>query len=86
MKNISSSGARKNWSTLLGRVEHRGRRFGIIRNGRAVAALVPHADVELLNQREDEIDVLEAREAIAAQRGAKRVDWAAVKAISGIES
>ena len=86
MRSINATAARRKWSALLGRVEHRGVRFAIHRNGREVAALVPFADLDLLGQLEDEIDLIEAREAIAAARGKARVDWATLKAYAGLES
>jgi antitoxin (DNA-binding transcriptional repressor) of toxin-antitoxin stability system len=75
MKTIASTSARRAWSRMLGRVEHRGQRFAIVRNGRLIAALIPYDEVAILGQIEDELDFQEAREAIALERGKQRLDW-----------
>lgn len=75
MKSIASTTARRSWSRMLGRVEHRGQRFAIVRNGALIAALIPYEEVEILGQIEDELDLQEAREAIETERGKARIGW-----------
>jgi antitoxin (DNA-binding transcriptional repressor) of toxin-antitoxin stability system len=75
MKTIASTSARRSWSNMLGRVQHRGQRFAIVRNGRLIAALIPYNEVAILRQLEDELDFHEAREAVELDRGKKRLDW-----------
>lgn len=85
MKNITASTARRLWSQLLGRVEHRGARYAIVRNGHVVAALIPIDETDLLSELEDHLDLQQAREAIALERGKERLSWADVLAYGGIE-
>lgn len=85
MQTLTSSGVRKEWSTIVGAVEHRRQCFAIVRNGRLVAALIPYDQVEFLAQREDDIDLSDARAAVAAGGNEKRVDWEWLKDYTGLE-
>jgi antitoxin (DNA-binding transcriptional repressor) of toxin-antitoxin stability system len=85
MKTITSTAARRSWSAMMARVEHRGQRFAIVRNGQLVAALIPYEEVAILGQIEDEIDFQEAREAIAAERGSARLQWSEVLRYAGFD-
>jgi prevent-host-death family protein len=85
MKNITASTARRLWSQLLGRVEHRGSRYAIMRNGHVVAALIPIDETDLLRELEDHVDLQQAREAIEQERGKERLSWSEVLAYGGIE-
>ena len=85
MRNIQSSSDRSRWSQLLGRVEHRGTRYGIVRNGRLVAALVPIDEIELIRVLEERFDLEEAREAVDQARGKPRVSWDDLVAYAGFD-
>jgi antitoxin (DNA-binding transcriptional repressor) of toxin-antitoxin stability system len=83
MKTLPSTQARRFWARLLGRVEHRGQRFGIERSGRLVAAVIPYGEVDILDQLEDELDFQRVREAIDLHRGQERLRWEDVLAYDG---
>jgi len=61
---LTASEARQNFSDILSRAEYRGERVIVHRGKKAVAAVVPIEDVELLERLEDEIDVAAARKAL----------------------
>ena len=58
---LTASEARQNFSDILSRAEYRGERVIVHRGKKAVAAVVPIEDVELLERLENEIDVAAAR-------------------------
>ena len=58
------------------RAEYRGERVIVHRGKKAVAAVVPIEDVELLEKLEDEIDVAAAREALKDPR---TIPWEKIK-------
>ena len=60
----------------VGRAEYRGERVIVHRGNKAVAAVVPIEDVELLEKLEDEIDITAAREALKDPR---TIPWETVK-------
>ena len=73
---LSASSARQNFSEILSRAEYRGERVVVHRGKKAVAAVVPIEDVELLEKLEEEIDVAAAREALKDRRS---IPWEIVK-------
>lgn len=68
MKRIDSSQAVRQFSELCNEAAFQGERIIITRHGKAVAALVPAEDVELIEAMEDKIDIEEARKALAEHR------------------
>jgi prevent-host-death family protein len=73
---LTASEARQNFSDILSRAEYRGERVIVHRGKRAVAAVVPIEDVELLERLEDEIDVAAARKALKDPR---TIPWEKIK-------
>jgi len=73
---LTASLARQNFSDVLSRAEYRGERVIVHRGKKAVAAVVPIEDVELLEKLEDEIDIAAAREALKDPR---RIPWEKIK-------
>jgi prevent-host-death family protein len=73
---LSASIARQNFSDILSRAEYRGERVVVHRGKKAVAAVVPIEDLELLEQLEDEIDIAAAREALKDPR---TIPWETIK-------
>src|SRR5271169_3721995 len=73
---LTASEARQNFSDILSRAEYRGERVIVHRGKKAVAAVVPIEDVELLERLEDEIDVAAAREALKDPR---TISWESIK-------
>jgi prevent-host-death family protein len=86
MKVVHASQARRHWAILLGRVEHRGQRFLICRNGREVAAIIPATEVDLLERLVDEADIEEAAKALRDPRGRARLPWAELRRFAEISS
>ncbi len=54
---------RRELSDITGRVQHRGERVVVSRNGKPAFAVVPVDDLEALQRLEDEIDLADARKA-----------------------
>ena len=73
---LTASEARQNFSDILSRAEYRGERVIVHRGKKAVAAIVPIEDVELLERLEDEINVAAAREALKDPR---TISWGKIK-------
>jgi prevent-host-death family protein len=73
---LTASIARQNFSDILSRAEYRGERVIVHRGKKAVAAIVPIEDVELLEKLEDEIDIAAARQAL---KDPHTIPWATIK-------
>ncbi len=73
---LTASEARQNFSDILSRAEYRGERVIVHRGKKAVAAVVPIEDVELLERLEDEIDIAAARKALKDPR---TIPWEKIK-------
>lgn len=69
---------------IVNRVALRGERVTITKNGKDVAVIVPLADVELLRDLEDRVDLEEARVALAEARKKGMVPWKKIKAELGL--
>ena len=78
------SEAREAFSTTVNRVAFGGERVVLTRHGRRVAAVVPIADLELLEQLEDAVDLDDARAALADPANRERVAWDDLKAQLGL--
>lgn len=72
------SEARGAFSTTVNRAAFGGERVVLTRHGKRIAAVVPIADLELLESLEDAVDLDAAREALAEDKG-DRVSWDHVK-------
>ncbi len=81
---ISAARAREEFSDLVSRAAFAKERHVVTRRGKAVAAMVPIEDLELLEELEDRIDVLDGLQAMAEaqEHGTKR--WEDVKAELGL--
>jgi len=84
MSSLNTSDARDNLADLLNRVAYAKDRVRITRHGRAIAAVVPIEDLEMIEKLEDEIDIREARKALdeAADKGT--IPWEVVKKELGL--
>ena len=78
------SEAREAFSTTVNRVAFGGERVVLTRHGRRVAAVVPIADLELLERLEDAVDLDDARAALADPANRERVAWDDLKAQLGL--
>ena len=65
---MNSTDARERMADVLNRVAYAKDRVRITRRGKAVAAVVPIEDLELIERLEDEIDIREAEKALADVR------------------
>ncbi|MFH1763618.1 MAG: type II toxin-antitoxin system prevent-host-death family antitoxin [Gemmatimonadota bacterium] len=81
---ISAAKAREEFSDLVSRTAFAKERHVVTRRGKAVVAMVPIEDLELLEELEDRIDVIEGLQALAEaqEHGTKR--WEEVRAELGL--
>jgi prevent-host-death family protein len=77
---ISVSEARDTFAELVNRAAYGHERVLVARRGRPIAAIVPIADVELLERLEDELDLRAARDALADPENAVPIPWEQVDA------
>lgn len=80
MSNISTKEAREQLSTVISRAAFTKERVILTRHGKAIAAVVPIEDVELLERLESRIDLEEARAALADVKKKGTVSWEDIKA------
>jgi prevent-host-death family protein len=81
MPRLSASKAREEFAEVVNRAVYKGERTLLHRRGKDVAAVVPVADLVLLEQIEDRMDLEAAREAMK-ERGT--VSWEKVKKDLGL--
>ena len=81
---VSVSEARQDFAEIVNRAAYGGERVRVVRRGRAVAAIIPIEDLDLLERFEDELDLEAAREALADPANAEPVPWEQVKAELGL--
>ena len=76
MAHLPASKAREGFADTINRVAFGKERVVLRRRGKDIAALVPMADLRLLEELEDRIDLLDARAALAEtkKKGAKPLD------------
>ncbi|MFQ5619192.1 MAG: type II toxin-antitoxin system Phd/YefM family antitoxin [Rhodospirillales bacterium] len=84
MARIPTVKARDEFSDLVNRAAYGKERVVLTRRGKALAAVVPLEDVELLERLEDRIDLDEARAALAEVRDDGTVSWEEIKAEIGL--
>lgn len=76
MPRLSASKAREEFAEVVNRAAYRGERTLLHRRGKDMAAVVPVADLVLLEQLEDRMDLKAAREAM---KEPGTVSWKKVK-------
>jgi prevent-host-death family protein len=84
MDDINATDARENLAEVLNRVAYAKDRIRITRRGKQIAAVVPIEDLELIERLENEIDVREARKALAGANRKGAIPWAVVKEELGL--
>jgi len=77
MTKLAASAARLQFSEIVNQVAFGGERVVLQRHGKDVAAIVPVADLELLERLENRMDLDAAREALKEK--APRVRWNKLK-------
>ena len=83
MTKLDVTKARQAFAETVNQVAYKGERVLIQKHGKPVAALVPVADLELIEWLEDQIDVEEARR-IMADAADRIVPWKEAKARLGL--
>jgi prevent-host-death family protein len=73
---VTASATRQNFSDIVNRAAYGGERIIVHRRKKPVAAVVPIADLELLEKMEDEIDLRAARDALKDPR---TIPWETIK-------
>jgi prevent-host-death family protein len=81
MPRLSASKAREEFAEVMNRAAYKGERTLLHRRGKDVAAIVPVADLVLLEQIEDRMDLEAAREAM---KEPGTVSWEKVKKDLGL--
>jgi prevent-host-death family protein len=81
---VSVSEARQDFAEIVNRAAYGGERVRVVRRGRAVAAIIPIEDLDLLERIEDELDLDAARAALADPDNANPIPWETVKAELGL--
>jgi prevent-host-death family protein len=81
---LSITKARQHFSGLINRASTEKERVILTRRGKAIAAIVPIEDVELLRDLEDRIDLADAEIALAEAREFGTIPWETVKAELGL--
>lgn len=72
---INISAARDDLAQIVNRVAYGNERVRLVRRGRDLAAVVPTADLDLLEALDDELDLAAARDALADPANAGRIPW-----------
>jgi prevent-host-death family protein len=80
MANISTKEARGQLSDVISRAAFAKERIVLTRHGKAVAAVVPIEDLELLEHLEDRIDLEDARAALKEVKKKGTKAWEKIKA------
>ena len=75
---------RERFAEITGRVQFTGERIAIQKHGKTVAALVPPSDLEALRTLEQQLDLLDALEALADYREKAEVSLEDLKASLGL--
>lgn len=83
-REMSVHEVRRTLADVINRVAYAKERISLQRRGRAVAAIIPVEDLELLEKLEDRIDLEAARKALAQARGRKLIPWTKIKAELGL--
>lgn len=75
---------REKFAEITGRVQFAGERIAIQKHGKTVAALVPLSDLEALRTLEEQLDLLDALEALADYRAEGGVSLEELKVSLGL--
>lgn len=73
---LTASTTRQNFADILNRAAYGGERIVVHRRGKPIAAVVPLADVELLEHLEDKIDIAAARKAL---KNPRTIPWETIR-------
>ena len=79
MKQVSTAETRKHMAELLNRAAYGGERFVVTRHGKELAAIVPLAEVDLLDKLRSLLDQKEFEQAVEEVRTADTRSWDEVR-------
>lgn len=84
MRKINMTDAREDLSSVVNEVAYGQERVVLTRRGRSLAAVVSIDDAKLLEQLEDELDLADAKAALADPDNADPVAWEQIKVNLGL--
>jgi prevent-host-death family protein len=84
MSSFNTTDARENLAEVLNRVAYAKERVRITRHGRDIAAVVPIEDLQLIERLGDEIDLREAKKALAEAGKKGSIPWDQVEKELGL--
>lgn len=84
MNTLSTAEARDQFSDVINRAAYGKERVVLTRRGKALVAIVPIEDVDLLRELEDRIDLEDAQQAVAEAEERGYIPWETVKANLGL--
>ena len=82
MEKVSAAKARGRFADIIGQVSYAKERITVTRRGKAVAAVIPIEDLEILEAIEDRVDIEEARKALAEP--GENIPWETIKKELGL--
>lgn len=84
MAKKSVSEAREEFSEVINQVSYSGQRVILHRHGKALAAIIPVGDLELLEAIEDSVDIEGAQKALKEANKKGTIPWSALKKELGL--
>jgi len=84
MSEISVAYAREHFEEYVSKVAYTKDRVVVTKHGKKVAAVIPYEDLEWLEKMEDEIDLREAKKALAEVKKKGTIPWEKVKKDLGL--
>ena len=84
MSEITTTEARGDFASLVNRAAFGKERIILTRRGKELAAVIPVEDLALLEALEDQLDIEEARKALADPENRERIPLEQVKAMLGL--
>lgn len=84
MTTMSSSEAREHFPEVISEAAFAKKRFVVTRRGKRLAAIIPIEDLEMIEAIEDNIDLEDARKAIADVKKKGATSWNKVKTELGL--
>jgi prevent-host-death family protein len=84
VEQVAITDAREDLAEVVNRVSYRDERIVLTRRGKRLVAVVPIADLELLERLENAADVEEIRTALSDPDNAEPIPWERLKAQLGL--
>jgi prevent-host-death family protein len=84
MTRLSTSEAREQLADILNKVAYKEERIVLQRRGKDLVAVVPIADLELLEKLEDQLDIQDANAALEEVAKKGTIPWEQIKAEEGL--